>query len=686
MTEYRVLVLAPTGADAQVAGAVLAEAQISSRTCASLADLCDAIDEGAGALLIAEEALPPLGPSVLAALLAQQPPWSDVPLIVLTSADTTGHTSYILAEELGLAGNLTLLERPFRVATFVSTIRAALRARRKQYEVRELVLNLGSSEERFRSAFAHAAVGMALTDPGGRILQVNEAFCRITGYAAGALLTLDLNSLTHPDDREKSRAPLASLLAGEIHSFVIEKRFVREDGGVIWVQNSLSLARDAAGRPANLIAISANVDDQKRYEAEREGLLASERAARAAAENASRMKDEFLATLSHELRTPLNAIVGWSQILQTSHDDQDLQEGLAVIARNARAQQQIIDDLLDMSRITSGKVRLDVQRVDLRAVIMAAIDTVRHAAEAKGVRLQPVLDTLAGPVSGDQNRLQQVFWNLLSNAIKFTPKAGRVQVVLGRVGSHLEVSVIDTGEGINPEFLPHVFDRFRQADGSTARRHGGLGIGLAIVKQLVELHGGTIGVMSKGAGQGATFTVSLPLSALQSETEPTLPRRYPTARPDFRPPANHPFSLHGVKVLVVDDELDARDLVRRLLEDRDAKVVTAASAAEALASLSRARPDVLVSDIGMPGEDGYSLIRRIRKLSPAEGGRTPALALTAYARSEDRTKAVDAGFQTHLAKPVQPSELLAAVASLAARAQMPLKLSDTSGLGGDSAG
>jgi len=545
MFEERVLILTPTGADAEVASGVLAEAGIASMACSSLAELCDGLDQGAGALLIAEEALFPRGCSELVDCLAAQPPWSDVPLIVLTTADAGGQRSHELTERFGLVGNITLLERPFRVATLVSAVRAALRARRKQY-------------------------------------------------------------------------------------------------------------------------------DHKRYEAEREGLLISERAARAAAENASRMKDEFLATLSHELRTPLNAIVGWSQILQSSHAPQDLKEGLEVIARNARAQQQIIDDLLDMSRIISGKVRLDVQRIDLRAVIVAAIDTVRHAAEAKGIRLQPVLDPRAGPVSGDQNRLQQVFWNLLTNAIKFTPRNGRVQVVLERVNSHLEIAVIDTGEGIKPEFLPHVFDRFRQADASTTRRHGGLGIGLAIVKQLVELHGGTIRVTSQGQATGTAFTVTLPLTVLHSEPEPKQERRHPTVRPDFGVPAEMCLKLRGVKVLVVDDEPDARTLVRRLLEDCEAVVATASSAAEAFESLLRHQPDVLVSDIGMPGEDGYSLIRRVRKLDAATGGQTPALALTAYARSEDRTNAILAGFQMHASKPVQPSELIAMVASLAGRAETPV--------------
>jgi CheY-like chemotaxis protein len=324
----------------------------------------------------------------------------------------------------------------------------------------------------------------------------------------------------------------------------------------------------------------------------------------------------------------------------------------------------LIEDLLDMSRIISGKLRLDVQRLDLADVIRAAAQTVEPAAAAKDIRVQLVLDPMTGPVSGDPNRLQQVFWNLLSNAIKFTAKGGRVQVLLERINSHLEVSVIDTGEGIDPAFLPHVFDRFRQADATTTRRHGGLGLGLAIVKQVVELHGGTIRAKSPGKNHGATFIVSLPLTVVHPEIDPLPPRRHPTAEP-VAVAVDSSVRIAGVRVLVVDDEPDARALLRRLFEERGATVSTASSATEALSILQTERPDVLISDIGMPDEDGYTLIRRVRSLRPEHGGRTPAIALTAYARAEDRVKAVVAGFQHHLSKPIEPVELIVMVASLA---------------------
>ena len=401
---------------------------------------------------------------------------------------------------------------------------------------------------------------------------------------------------------------------------------------------------------------------QRAY-AQRERLLESERVARSELEQASQVKDEFVATLSHELRTPLSAILGWAHMLRTSDRPADqLAKGMEVIERNARVQTQIIEDLLDMSRIISGKIRLDVQPTSLAEAIEAAVGTVRPAAEAKGIRLQTVLDSSVGPVRGDSNRLQQVVWNLLSNAIKFTPRGGRVQVALERVNSHVEITVSDTGQGIKPEFLPYVFDRFRQADSSTTRRHAGLGLGLAIVKQLVELHGGTVRAKSAGEGQGATFSIELPLMPVRDEAaEARAHPRASSAAVAFETP----LSLAGVKVLVVDDEPDARELVGELLESCGAIAVCAGSANEALALFRTFRPDVLVSDIGMPGTDGYDLIKSIRAMEDGSGATTPAVALTAFARSEDRTRAMLAGYQMHLAKPVEPAELLATVASVA---------------------
>ncbi len=394
--------------------------------------------------------------------------------------------------------------------------------------------------------------------------------------------------------------------------------------------------------------------------------LDAEREARAHAERANRMKDEFLATLSHELRTPLNAILGWSRILGLeSTKPAQRAQGVSVIQRNALAQARIIDDLLDMSAFLSGKVRLELQPLELAEIARAAIETARPTAEAKGIRMHLQMP-LAGSaeVRGDPSRLQQVLWNLLSNAIKFTSRGGHIEVVLERVASHVELRVRDDGEGIRPEFVPFVFDRFRQADASTTRTHGGLGLGLSIVKQLVELHGGAVRAESDGLGRGATFVVQLPLAAVRERLERA------TGRAPAPPPAA-PVGIESagadvaeLRVLVVDDDPDARDLVSRLLAEHRAEVTTAGSAAEAMERISAQSFDVLVTDIGMPGEDGYSLLRRVRSLGPDHGGDLPAVALTAYARPEDRLKAIHAGFQTHVAKPVDPAELIAIVASL----------------------
>jgi PAS domain S-box-containing protein len=440
----------------------------------------------------------------------------------------------------------------------------------------------------------------------------------------------------------------------------------------VFTERTERLIAGVAAQAAVAIDNARLYEDVRRAAQEREHLLEAERAARTEAERVSLMKDEFLATLSHELRTPLNAILGWSQILASGvRDPQEIEEGLAVIERNARVQTQLIEDLLDMSRVISGKLRLDVQRVDVQDVVKAAVASVRHSAEAKDIRLHVVLDPLAGPVRGDPNRLQQCFWNLLSNAIKFTPKGGRVHVGLARVDSHVEVCVADNGQGIKPEFLPHVFERFRQADASTTRRHGGLGLGLAIVKHLVELHGGSVRAESGGEGQGSTFCIDLPVMVVHGPPAAEPPPRSAAPATALGPGASidrldYP-PLDGITVLAVDDEADARELLRRVLEQCGARVILAASAREGLEAVRRERPDMIISDIGMPGVDGYTFIRDVRRLKPDEGGRTPAAALTAFARAEDRTRALRAGYQTHVAKPVEPMELTAVVASLAER-------------------
>jgi signal transduction histidine kinase/CheY-like chemotaxis protein len=401
-------------------------------------------------------------------------------------------------------------------------------------------------------------------------------------------------------------------------------------------------------------------------EAERDDLLRKERHAREVAEAADRAKDEFLAILSHELRTPLNAAYGWARLLQSGQLDDLVLVARArdAIVRNAEVQVQLIDDLLDLSRITSGKMRLDARRIDLAPVVHEALDAVRPAAEAKAIRLMADVDVRSGPVTADPGRVQQIVWNLLMNAVKFTPAGGEVRVSLRRVGNHLEIAVSDSGRGIAPELLPHVFERFRQADSSSTCAYGGLGLGLALVKHLVELHGGTVGAQSAGLDAGARFIVTLPVPppAAAGEALSPPPRRVPEEAL-----VASSSLLDGWRVLVVDDEPDALALAQATLETAGASVRACRSADAALTELKQWRPDVLVSDIEMPGEDGYSLMRKVRALAPSDGGDTPAIALTAYGRVQDRLRALDAGFTVHLPKPVDPSELASVVASVAAQ-------------------
>ena len=407
-----------------------------------------------------------------------------------------------------------------------------------------------------------------------------------------------------------------------------------------------------------------DITDRKQAESEREQLLKREQEARAEAEAANRMKDEFLATLSHELRTPLNAMLGWTTLLRTrKFNEATTARALETIDRNTKSLQQLIEDVLDVSRIITGKLRLNICPVEIVPIIEAAIETVLPAAEAKNIQIDLGLDASVGAILGDANRLQQVFWNLLSNAVKFTPKGGRVEVRLDRINSRIQVCVSDTGQGIAPNFLPYVFDRFRQADSSSTRSHGGLGLGLAIVRHLVELHGGTVRAESQGEGKGATFIVDLPIRAVRIQaSEPEQLHPQVTSEPQLCA-----LSLEGLRVLVVDDEADARELLTTILTQYGAEVTAVATAGEAIEAIEKSQLDVLVSDIGMPGEDGYTLIRKIRAIDPNQGGKIPAVALTAYAGVQDQRQTLSAGFQIHLPKPVNPSQLATVLSNLAKR-------------------
>ena len=506
----------------------------------------------------------------------------------------------------------------------------------------------------------------------------NHGAERIFGYTAEEMIGRSILRLIPADRQAEEQEILSRIRRGErVDHF--ETIRLAKDGRKLRLSVTVSPIKDSAGHVVGASKVARDITERKNAEAalkkaseeaaeanrERLRLLDSEREARSQAERASRMKDEFVATLSHELRTPLNAVLGWVHILRNGKLQIDeIKAGLDTIERNARVQAQIIEDLLDMSRIISGKIRLESRQMDLPTILKESIETIRATAHAKGIRLQSTLDPSAGTIWGDPDRLQQVFWNLLNNAIKFTPNGGKVQVLVKSFDSYIEISVIDTGEGIAPEFLPYVFDRFLQGNASTTRRHGGLGLGLAIVKQLVELHGGYVRATSGGIGKGATFTVHLPLTATYSKLQEESAHLQATPQEKLSFPD---VSLTNVHVLVVDDDVDARELVKRILEIAGATVSMAGSASEAMERILAARPDVLVCDLGMPEEDGYSLIRKLRVLEESQESILPAIALTAYVRSEDRTRAIRSGFQNHLAKPVEPVELLAIVRDLARR-------------------
>jgi PAS domain S-box-containing protein len=522
---------------------------------------------------------------------------------------------------------------------------------------------LRRSEEEFRSLFDLSAIGMAQVSSEGRYLRVNRKYCQMLGYSEQELLHLTLYDVTYPNDREASAVKVSSSFTGEPEEYSIEKRYVRKDGEIIWALVNWTIVRDAEGRPLRSVANIQDITARKQAEAEHEELLLRERAARETADAATRSKDEFLAVVSHELRSPLNAILGYAALLRYgSLDDREVKQAVDVIERSGKAQGRLIDDLLDTARIISGKLRLAVGPVDLVSVIGESVQTILPAAEAKGVSLRANLPPEIGQITGDLVRLQQVVWYLLSNAIKFTPHGGRVEVRLERVDPHIHITVSDTGKGISPDFLRYVFERFRQSDTSSARRHGGLGLGLALVKYLVELHGGTIEVASAGEGQGATFKVTLPVRAVAT----------PIGGAEGAPVAvKSSGELAAVRALVVDDEDDARELLKSALKHYGADVIAVSSAAEAYALITatppRERPDVMVADIGMPDEDGYSLIRRVREWEWARDAHIPAVALTAYGRVEDRMRALKAGFQMHIAKPVDPDELAIVVTSLVSR-------------------
>jgi signal transduction histidine kinase/ActR/RegA family two-component response regulator len=527
LKENVILIVTPTGKDSELACEVLEKAGFSCVACPSLSDVCRNTHDLAGALLLAEEGLSYEEIPRLGEWLNKQPPWSDLPIIVLTSGGAMKRMDRWHAGQLGSRANVTLLERPFHVATLISVLEGALRARRRQFEMRDLL-------------------------------------------------------------------------------------------------------------------------------EQRENLLGMEKRAREEAEKVNFAKDEFLATLSHELRTPLTTMLGWSKILSKHKlDKATTDRAIQAIERSAKSQAQLIDDLLDVSRIITGKFQIEKKAMDLIDLIHSSIDMIRPTMEAKDLAVALQISENPGPIAGDFHRLQQVLWNILSNAVKFTPPGGRITVTLERTNSHATIVVQDTGKGIDPEILPFIFERFRQADSSYTRNEGGLGLGLAIVQHIVTLHSGRVFAESEGEGKGSTFKIVLPVVTTETKSFRTVRSKRASQKAD----------LHGLNILVVEDDSESRDLIALILEKANATVTCVSSVAEALAVLKDSKPDLLISDIGMPAEDGYQLISLFRS-NPATR-EIPAIALTAYASSADRLKAINAGFQFHMSKPLDPSDLIETVAELA---------------------
>ncbi|MEO5819003.1 MAG: response regulator [Vicinamibacteraceae bacterium] len=564
--------------------------------------------------------------------------------VIHLSATFVNDVDKVQGLDAGADGYIT---HPVEPPVLIATVNAFLRARRAEDALRE-------SEAKFKAVFEHALDGISLLSHEMIFLEANPAACATFGRDRSQVVGKHISAFSAAAYDGKIGEVTAALAATGAWRGTMP--VLHANGRQIELEWSVSIHSG----PGIRLAITSDVTERKEIEAERERLLASERAARTDAERANQVKDDFLAALSHELRTPLNAIVGWSQLLKPrlAGAERDVVAGIEAIERNARIQAQLIADLLDVSRVASGKLQIDRQWFDPAAAVRSAVDTVAVAARGRNIEIVVAIDGEREPLLWDPSRFQQVVWNLLDNAVKFSPDGGRVDVRLTESAAHLELAVSDHGKGISPEFLPHVFEPFRQEDGGTKRGYGGLGLGLAIVRQLVEAHDGQIAVTSAGDHQGTTFTVRLHRQGRQ----PNQAAAAPSA-----PQAEGP-SLAGVRLLVVEDDDDARVLIRRVLEGAGAEVFAASDVASALAGLDAVRPSLLISDIAIPGEDGYDLIHQVRTRG-FDADTLPAIAVTAFARSEDRNRALAAGYQAHLSKPVAPAQLLTVVTTLLRRAR-----------------
>ncbi|ODH00260.1 hypothetical protein A4S05_04010 [Nostoc sp. KVJ20] len=651
MNVLRFLLLEDSLLDAELAQAVLTEGGINCELIRveTGADFVAAVETEAFDLILADYALPSF--DGISALEIARNRCSEVPFIFVSAvlgeelaieALKNGATDYVLKQRLG---------------RLVPSVQRALREAKERRERKQVEESLQKSEARYRRIVDTSYEGIWMIDSQTQTEYVNQRLSQMLGYAAEEILGRSIFDFMDQADDMAVEEKL-EWLKGEGRDLK-EGRLRCKDGSYIWTLISARAILNEQSEFLGAIAMLTDITDRKRTESERDRLLQLEQIARAEAEAANRIKDEFLAVLSHELRSPLNPILGWAKLLQMRKFDEILlQKGLETIERNAKLQAQLIEDLLDVSRILQGKLNLNMIPVDLVSTIEAAMETVHLAAEAKTIQIETMLDPTVGRVLGDSARLQQVFWNLLSNAVKFTGTGGKVNVRLECIDAQAQITVSDTGKGIHPEFLPHVFDYFCQGDSTTTRKFGGLGLGLAIARHLIEMHGGTVWVESLGEDQGASFTVRFPLLKDSATVKDDTNTDSSTAVFNSSP-------LMGIQVLIVDDNADTRDFFSFVLEQFGAIVTAVASGYEALQVLTQSKPDILLSDIGMPEMNGYMLMEQVRTQEAAvRGKQIPAIALTAYAGEINQQKALKAGFQQHIVKPVAPEELLVAISNL----------------------
>ena len=612
-----------------------------------------AVREESPNLVLCDVNLPDMSGIEVCRTIKGDPLTRSTPVVQISATFVTPHDQI-----MGLEGGAEIyLTEPVEPIELTTVVKVLLRLHSTE---RGLV----QSEARWRGFVDSNIIGVAICRL-DRIVEANDAFLRLIGYTQQDLADPGLTwpGITAPESLERSKAASLELRKrGNIAPF--EKQYIRKDGTRAWAMVGAAAISESDDRWMSFIM---DISDRKHAAVEREAAYQREHAARTQAEEATRLKDEFLANLSHELRTPMNAIIGWTHLLKSGRlDDAQRQRAMESIDRGARSQAKLIEDLLDVSRIVSGKLSLTITPVDLRAVLNAALDSQRPAAQAKNIRLEMGSAAPDCAVMGDVGRLQQVFLNILSNALKFTPAGGQVNVTLESTTDCACVSIADSGEGIAAEFLPYVFDRFRQADGTSTRNHMGLGLGLAIVKHVVEMHAGTVVARSEGVDKGATFIVTLPLAG-EVEGQP----RGPIAN---RMPGSHvPTTALGIRVLIVEDDIETRDILAAILDRAGFSYRVATRASEALTVLDDWQPDVIVSDIGMPDMDGYAFARQLRARPADQGGHVPALALSAFARAEDRELALRSGYQAHIAKPVEPADLVKAIATLTGNSVDPVE-------------